>query len=111
MIWTAWKNGKHNQMSTSYGFKVRFEDRARYFDRAWQVVSVELPRDHEFHAFETNVAKASFWDPGCGELIDVAIREWLYFHGFAPWPYGSPPKFEAEAIGPRHLRVVKRVAG
>lgn len=91
MIVTAWTNG-----GTGYGFKLSREDREMYFSREWQSVYLHLPGDAE--PFAVNIAKASFWNDTCRELIHRQIRAWMQANGYLPWTKGHPPKFRLEPI-------------
>ncbi len=102
MIWTAWNNGKNHPTGAGYGLKVSIKDRDRHFNRAWQTVLIQLPTGDLFETVEVNVAKDSFWGPTCRELISGEIGRWLLSRQFAPWPNGTPPRFEVEPLdGPR----------
>jgi hypothetical protein len=48
VIWTAWKNGKHNRTGTGYGFELSPEDRDEHFSREWQAVILDLPHGDGF---------------------------------------------------------------
>ena len=110
MIWTAWNDGVHRRSGAGYGFKVPAEDRDLYFRRDWHTVTVELQEGKGVLAVELNVAKDSFWGAECRELIDPKIGRWLRGSGYAPWPRGTPPRFEVEATGDRQFIVRRRVA-
>ena len=109
MIWTAWNNGVHRRSGAGYGFKVPAEDRDLYFRRDWHTVTVELQEGRGVLAVEVNVAKDSFWGAECRELIDEKIGRWLRGSGYAPWPRGTPPRFEVESAGDRRFIVRRRV--
>ena len=100
---TAWNNGRHCTSGAGYGLKLAAGDRDRLFDRAWKSAVLKLPdgRD-EIHV---NIAKRSFWDTNCSELIHKEIGRWLLDAGLAPWPYRQPPKFNLECVGKRRFRV------
>ena len=110
MIWTAWNNGEHHRTGAGYGFEIDAADRDRYFDRRWTTVVIELPTDGGFVTAEPNVAKNSFWDSRCRELIDRSVGRWLLGRRYAPWPDGDPPKFEVQPAGEGRFRVLRRVA-
>lgn len=100
---TTWKNGPHNATGAGYGFKIRAEDRDRYFERSWSTAFVSLPGvDQEV---EVNVAKASFWSDTCRELISREFGRWLIQHGYSPWPSGAPPKFRLMPTRSNHFRI------
>jgi hypothetical protein len=101
MVVTAWNNGAHHRSGAGYGFKVRREDRDRYFRRSWGTVLVELPGTTT--PTEVNIDKDSFWGPTCRELISKEIGLWLRANGYAPWPSGQPPKFAVEPLGGRRF--------
>lgn len=109
MIWTAWNNGVHRRSGAGYGFKVPAEDRDLHFRRDWHTVTVELQEGRGVLAVELNVAEDSFWGAECRELIDPKIGRWLRGSGYAPWPHGTPPRFEVEAARDRRFIVRRRV--
>lgn len=109
MIWTAWNNGGHHASGAGYGFKVAADDRDRHFRRDWDTVIVELPEGSGVVAVEVNIAKDSFWGEECREVIDQTIGRWLRSSNHAPWPHGSPPRFEVEPTGDRRFVVRRRV--
>ena len=77
---TAWNNGKHSDTGAGYGLKVSAVDRDKLFDPAWQDVIVEMPDCSG--DIVVNVAKRSFWDTNCRELIHKEIGRWLRNAGF-----------------------------
>lgn len=77
-----------------YGFKVVTADRDRWFSRRQACVVVDMPSSSGHVSAEVNIDKPSFWGPDCRELIGQAIGRWLISEGHAPWPTGTPPKFE-----------------
>ena len=103
MIVTAWTNG-----STGYGFKIAIPDRDEYFSRQWERVYLHLPGGGE--PFAVNVAKASFWNGTCRELIHRNIRAWLVAGHYVPWPKGHPPKFELDPLHDNNFRIIESVA-
>ncbi|WP_293617704.1 MULTISPECIES: hypothetical protein [unclassified Salinisphaera] len=88
---TAWNNGKHSSSGAGYGLKLAATDRDHFFYKSWEVVSIKLPNGK---VTQVNIDKASFWGSTCRELIDQKIGQWLIEARKAPWPSGSPPKFE-----------------
>jgi hypothetical protein len=108
VIWTGWKNGKHNQVGTEYGFRLSEEDRDKHFSPDWETVTVELPRGADFVKVETNVKNQSFWE-GCCELRSKDIRRWMYDEGHAPWPNRAPAKFQVVSIGKGRFRVKRAI--
>jgi hypothetical protein len=103
MIVSAWNNGKHFESGAGYGFKLSIDDRNEYFSKEWSTVFVELPNSNA--AIEISVAKPSFWNNTCRELISKEIGIWLRSKGLAPWTKGNPPKFELVQCGDRKFRV------
>lgn len=85
---TAWNNGKHHETGAGYGLKISVEDRDRHFDRHRQTVRIRFPDGSDC---AVNVAKSSFWNDTCRELISKEIGLWLIASGNAPWPKGHPP--------------------
>ena len=100
---TAWNDGKQLESGAWYGLKLSIEDRDRYFKKAWSTVFVELPDNRPI--IEVNIAKPSFWNKTCRELISQEIGIWLRSEGLAPWTKGKPPKFELVSKGDRNFRV------
>jgi hypothetical protein len=94
LIWTAWNNGQHRESGAGYGFKVEAADRDQWFSRGQANVVVDMPGRSGLVSAEVNIKKPSFWGPDCRELIGQAIGRWLISEGYAPWPAGTPPKFE-----------------
>lgn len=92
---TAWNNGNHLESGVGYGLKVTDRDRDTCFDPGAKSVTVRLPNGKEIAA---NTAKASFWNGTCRELIHKEIGRWLIEDGYAPWPNGSPPKFDLSRV-------------
>ena len=103
MLVTAWNNGAHHMNGAGYGLKVDALDRNRYFSRSWQTIILELPGQTD--PIEINVAKASFWNNTCRELISREIGKWLLDHGYAPWERGQPPKFHRDKVGERRFKL------
>ena len=105
MKWTAWRNGRHNAPGVSYGFRVSYGDRNSHFNRNWTAVLIELPSDRGLMKAEANIAKRSFWEPACGELITSEVGTWFRQLGLVPWPPRKPPVFNVTPIGPASFRV------
>ena len=103
MIVTAWNNGKHFKSGAGYGLKLSIEDRDAFFDKSWKTVILKLPNKSE--TIEINIAKPSFWNKICRELISQDIGLWLQSEGWAPWTKGKPPKFELVSKGERSFEV------
>ena len=93
---TAWNNGSHHSSGAGYGLKIGIRDRDAYFDPGAESVTLRLPNGEKI---EVNTAKASFWSETCRELIHIEIGQWLIEKGHAPWPKGSPPKFDLSKVG------------
>ena len=100
MIVTAWNNG-----GRGYGVRVRMQDRRQFFRNEWGSVTLEL--EGSAVQVQVNVAKRSFWSPGCGELIHREIGAWLKENGLAPWPKGNPPKLLLEPLSDRRFLLHK----
>ncbi len=105
MIVTAWNSGKHFESGAGYGLKLSIEDRDAFFDKSWETVFLELPNKGE--AIEINIAKPSFWNKTCRELISQEIGLWLRSEGLAPWVKGKPPKFDLAPIGEGRFRLTQ----
>jgi hypothetical protein len=67
---SVWNNG-----GTSWGLRVLGGPRARatHFHRNQKPILVEL----DGVLFPVNIDKKSFWIGNCGELISVALRDWI----------------------------------
>lgn len=85
-----WNNGRYHATGAGYGIKILFEDRERYFDRTWQTVVLHLSGFD--YPIEVNVAKPSFWNRTCGELIKKEIGVWYLSHHPARWNRGNSPQ-------------------
>ena len=96
MIVTAWNNGDHHATGAGYGLKISITDRNRYFHRRWQYIVLEL--EGQPTTVKINVAKPSFWNNTCHELIYAAVGRWLIEHKLAPWPDRQPPKLVLEPV-------------
>lgn len=96
MIVTAWNNGK-----TGYGIKVKVNDRDKFFKKEWK--SVTLVFENSPAQAQVNIAKKSFWSPGCRELIKKEIGEWLQNNGLVSWAKDNPPKLWLESLGNQHF--------
>jgi hypothetical protein len=105
MIWTAWNNGSHSDSGAGYGFKVPARDRDKVFRREWPSVVIELPTVNGYLEAEVNIAKDSFWNRSCRELINKTLGQWLRQAKLAPWHPHVPPKFEVEVIARARFRV------
>ncbi len=103
MIVTAWNSGKQLESGAGYGLKLSVDDRDKYFSKEWSTVFVELPNSEV--SIEINIAKPSFWNNTCRELISQEIGIWLRSEDLAPWTKGKPPKFELTPNGDKKFRV------
>ena len=90
---TAWNNGAWNRTGSGYGLKISVEDRDWYFQRCWNTVTLRLIGDRTSRTADANVAKSSFWDQTCRELITTEIGQWFIENGFGRWLRGTPPRF------------------
>lgn len=93
--------------AATYGFKIQIPDRDKYFSRDWETAIVELPVEGGFERVECNVAKKSFWNSTCHELISSRIGAWFASKGFLTWEKGYPPKFELTPMGGNVFRITK----
>lgn len=105
MTWVAWNNGRHHASGAGYGLKIPVTDRDAFFRRDWNSVVLELPSLDGTTNVDLNVAKPSFWNSTCHEVISKEIGLWLREQGLAPWPAGKPPKLRVTARGERRFRV------
>ena len=106
MIATAWNNGEHKASGAGYGLKLTPADRDAHFSARWESISLELPNQGRSIEAEVNVAKKSFWDSRCRELIDQEIGGWLIANRLAPWPWRKPPRIEIKPLGGRRFRIL-----
>ncbi len=98
MNWVAWTNGANHKSGAGYGFRIGREDRDSHFRRSWKEVAVVLPEPNGSTVTTVNIAKDSFWEGDCRELISAGIGQWLIRSGHAPWPKYHPPRFEVTAV-------------
>ncbi len=98
---TAWNNGRHHASGAGYGLKIRVPDRDHYFSQSWSNVFLSLP--DKVDPIEINLAKSSFWNATCHELISSDIGKWLIDEGYAPWERGKPPRFQLECVDARRF--------
>lgn len=99
----TWNNGHYHASGAGYGIKITFEDRGQFFDRNWQTVIIHL--DGYSKPIEVNVAKVSFWNRTCGELIKKDIGIWLQRNNRDRWPLGHPHEVKITVIGEREFKV------
>ena len=81
------------------------DDRDRYFRRDWETIELELAG--YARVVKVNVAKPSFWNFSCRELIHAEIGRWLIDNGLSPWNRGKPPKLSLRFIGGTRCRLMK----
>ena len=99
----TWNNGHHHASGASYGIKITLQDREKFFDRSWRTVILHL--DGYSRPIEVNVAKASFWNRTCGELISQEIGLWLQRNNAETWPPRRPHRVIMTVIGEREFKV------
>jgi hypothetical protein len=99
----TWNNGSHHSSGAGYGLKIQLEDRAQFFNRNWQIVILHL--DGYERPIEVNVAKASFWNRTCGELISQDIGIWLQRNNRNRWPNRQPHEVRFTVVGEGAFRV------
>jgi len=97
MTWTAWSNGAPSKWGSGYGFRLAVADRRAQFRRAWSTVTLVLLAGARVKIVQVPVS-ASFWGD-CPELRHRSIGTWFRKYGWAPWPDGSPPRFQARMFG------------
>ena len=100
---TAWKNSKQfPPRNSGYGIKINdVRDRRKFFPRG----TVELRLNGFPRSAFANTDKKSFWEPRCGELINVEIGRWMRSLELIPWPDNDPPKFNLHQIAPNVFEV------
>lgn len=99
----TWNNGHHHVSGAGYGLKISFEDRETYFNPKWQTVILHLAGYQK--PVEVNVAKPSFWNRSCGELIKNDIGIWLRTNDRHVWPKGNPYSVKMKLIRDREFSV------
>lgn len=102
---TAWKGGTNRKGGAGYGLKIAATDRDQFFERSWRKVDLVLPNGKTVTA---NIAKSSFWNDTCRELINKEIGFWLINEGLAPWPKGFPPKVVLRSIREATFQVSRK---
>lgn len=100
---TAWNNGRYHASGAGYGLKFATSDRDTYFSREWEDIYLHLAGTEA--PVRANIAKASFWNDTCREVISKEIGLWLISHRLAPWRVGHPPRLLMEPIGDRGFSV------
>lgn len=91
----AWAGG-----SGTFGIRVGYDNRDRYFHREWKRIEVEL--DGESHSIALT---GGFWNK-CPEFRSPVIRDWLRARKFLKWEKGNPPAFELLPLGGARFRLV-----
>lgn len=102
---TAWNNGARHRTGAGYGLKISSQDRDTYFERDWNTVTLQLIGERTSRIAEPNVAKDSFWDGTCRELIAAEIGRWFIENGFDRWTRGAPPRFRMRLLARREFEV------
>jgi len=102
-IATTWNNGQYHTSGAGYGIKISLENRERFFNRDWKTVIIHL--NGFDHPVEVNVAKESFWNRTCGELISRHIGLWLHRNNCARWPRRQPHQVRMTVISQREFKV------
>jgi hypothetical protein len=102
-IATTWNNGQYHTSGAGYGIKISLENRERFFNPDWQTVILHL--NSYDHPVQVNVAKESFWNRTCGELISKHIGLWLQRNNCARWPIRQPNQVRMTVIGQREFKV------
>ena len=99
----TWNNGHRHASGAGYGIKITMQDREQFFNRSWQSVMLHL-NDYSI-PIEVNVAKASFWNKTCGELIKKDIGIWLIQNDCALGTLGWPFEIKMTVIGVRRFKI------
>ena len=105
MIVTAWKNGTPSPSGAGYGVKLAANDRDQYFRRDWDTIELEL--EGYAHVVKVNVAKPSFWNSTCRELIHSEIGRWLMENGLDSWNLWKLPKLSLKFNGGNRFRLMR----
>jgi hypothetical protein len=96
---SAWSSG-----NGSFGIRISYPNRQRFFKKAWKTVSVEI--DGNVHKFTLT---PGFWKK-CPEFRDAGapvIRDWLERNFTLNWPTGKPPKVKLVQLGEARFRLIK----
>lgn len=99
----TWNNGSRHVSGAGYGIKITLQDREQFFDRSWRTAILYL--DGYSRPIEANVAKATFWNRTCGELIKKDIGIWLIQNNCAVGTLGWPFEVRMTVIGEREFKV------
>jgi hypothetical protein len=99
----TWNNGSHHPSGAGYGLKILLQDREQFFNRSWQTVILHLAGYER--PIEVNVAKESFWNRTCGELISKDIGIWLQRNNRNRWDNGSPHEVRFTVVDEGAFRV------
>lgn len=83
---SGWKSGSFGDQHNTFGIRIGFNNRDKYFQRDWQTVTIELQSGPIIQV----PIKDGFWND-CPELRHTAIGEWLQFQRLIPWPHRRPP--------------------
>ncbi len=99
----TWNNGHRHASGAGYGIKITMQDREQFFNRSWSTVILHL--NGYSRPIEVNVAKLSFWNRDCGELIKKDIGIWLIQNNCAVGTLGWPYEVRMTVIGEREFKV------
>ena len=99
----TWNNGHYYASRAGYCLKISFDDRAHFFHRDCRMVILHL-NGYE-RLVVVKVAKASFWNRSCGELISREIGIWLQRNNRNHWPNSQPHEVRFSVVGERAFRV------
>lgn len=99
----TWNNGSRYASGAGYGIKITILDCEQFFNRSWQTVMLHLSGN--IQPIEVNIAKPSFWNRTCGELISQEIGLWLQRNNAATWPPRIPHRIRMTVIGEREFSV------
>ena len=102
---TAWNNGGWHDTGAGYGLKISAADRDRHFGRDWETVTLRLVGERTSRVAEANVAKKTFWNAQCRELIKLEIGQWFIENGFHRWSRDAPPRFRMIPVAVREFEV------
>jgi len=99
----TWNNGIRHVSGAGYGIKITLQDREQFFNRSWQTVILRLSGNA--NPIEVNIAKPSFWNRTCGEIIKKDIGIWLIQNNCAVGTIGWPFEVRMTFIGEREFKV------
>jgi hypothetical protein len=103
----SWHNGARHKTGAGYGIRIPIILRDRYFNKKYSFIILELEDYSE--VIHVNIAKKSFWDSTCRELIHKEIGKWMIKHQIDSWDQGSPFNLKMEWKSENKFKLFKYV--